>query len=485
MPFALYQFCSKVFITIALFVFIGALSASAASLSFVPATKTFEVGDTFTVNVQVRSDGIPINAVSGVISFDPQLLEVVSLSKNGSILSLWVQEPVHNNTQGSIALEGIILNPGFSGTGKVIGVTFRAKTTGETSLSFNVASVLANDGTGSEALSARGTASFTLVPALPSADLPGALDTVGESTQQGEAPGVSISGDDDFFINSSTARFLFTYDEATVKSLRLLFDSEPVSTPTVTYTPAITYKDITDIPEGTSYIHAQTQTADGWGAVAHVKVVRDTTAPTLLVRQVHTEGSDVGIFSIVAHDEHSRVTSLQVSVDGESFLEVSTSTFATFVTDTLTVGGHVLEVKAYDAADNQTTNRQSFTLNTLQEKTEHTEGTFWSNERLTYIAFLPLLFLFISLLVFCFYTVYLHRRYRSFVRKETQEALTTVRSAFRIILEELSKDVDFLEKTKKKRSLTKEEKKLLKNLNLNLEGARAVIEKEVTDLTRP
>ena len=56
-----------------------------------------------------------MNAASGVISFPADKLEVVSLSKTGSVFTLWVQEPSFSNSAGTINFEGIVLNPGFIG----------------------------------------------------------------------------------------------------------------------------------------------------------------------------------------------------------------------------------------------------------------------------------------------------------------------------------------------------------------------------------
>lgn len=70
----------------ALFFFIaGAGSARAASLYLSPSTKQVSVGDILSVRVLINTDGKPINNSQAAISFPADLLEVVSLSKSGSI----------------------------------------------------------------------------------------------------------------------------------------------------------------------------------------------------------------------------------------------------------------------------------------------------------------------------------------------------------------------------------------------------------------
>jgi len=61
-----------------------------ASLYLAPSTGTYTVGTTFLVQVKVNSGGVAINAADGTLVFDPDKLEVVKLSKEDSIFTLWV-----------------------------------------------------------------------------------------------------------------------------------------------------------------------------------------------------------------------------------------------------------------------------------------------------------------------------------------------------------------------------------------------------------
>ena len=95
---------------------------------FSPSSGEYAVGGVFSVSVYVSSADQAMNAASGAISFPPDKLEVISLSKTGSIFTLWVQEPLFSNSSGAVNFEGIALNPGFTGIGgKLITVNFKAK----------------------------------------------------------------------------------------------------------------------------------------------------------------------------------------------------------------------------------------------------------------------------------------------------------------------------------------------------------------------
>lgn len=162
-----------------LFLFIGFTSASfaeAATLSVYPAINGHHVGDIFSVNIIVTDLQQAMNAASGVITFPVSQLEVVSLSKEGLLLSLWVKEPVFSNVNGTVSFEGVVPNPGFSGvTGKLLTVTFKAKTVGFGDIKFASGSVLANDGRGTNMLTGFGNAKISLTnPPTPTTVPPAA-----------------------------------------------------------------------------------------------------------------------------------------------------------------------------------------------------------------------------------------------------------------------------------------------------------------------
>lgn len=148
-----------------LFLFLAlAFNVNAAVLSVSPNSGQYNVDSIFTINVLVSSSNQSINVVSGEISFDAAKLEVVSVTKTGSIMGLWVQEPNFSNILGTINFEGIILNPGFLGNnGKVASVIFKAKNPGTIKLLLTSVSILANDGEGTDVLSSLEHGHYTIV----------------------------------------------------------------------------------------------------------------------------------------------------------------------------------------------------------------------------------------------------------------------------------------------------------------------------------
>ncbi|MFM2330652.1 MAG: hypothetical protein RLZZ26_159 [Candidatus Parcubacteria bacterium] len=142
--------------------------AFAATLSMLPAYGSVSVGQTITVNVLVSSNDQAMNASSGVVSFPADKLQVVSISKANSIASLWVQDPSFSNSAGTVNFEGVVLNPGFTGSGaKMLGITFRAISGGTANVTYSTGSVLANDGQGTELLTSSAGANIAIQAYVP------------------------------------------------------------------------------------------------------------------------------------------------------------------------------------------------------------------------------------------------------------------------------------------------------------------------------
>jgi hypothetical protein len=144
------------------------LYANAATLSLMSSSQAVNVGSIFTVSANVSSPSDALNAVSGTITFPTDLLEVVSVSKSTAVISLWVQEPAFSNSDGSINFSGVVPNPGWSGAqGKVLTIQFRSKRAGTATIGFSSASVLANDGNGTNILTSTQPASVTSANKAP------------------------------------------------------------------------------------------------------------------------------------------------------------------------------------------------------------------------------------------------------------------------------------------------------------------------------
>jgi hypothetical protein len=127
--------------------------STAATVSFFTPSKAYTVGSDIVLSIVVSSDSKPASAVSGLISFPTNLISVSSISTDDSIVSNWVQEPSFSNSTGHINFESLLVS-GFTGNlGKIITITFKAKSAGTVNINFVAGSVVTVDGVNNDILS--------------------------------------------------------------------------------------------------------------------------------------------------------------------------------------------------------------------------------------------------------------------------------------------------------------------------------------------
>src|SRR3989344_6649088 len=137
--------------------------AYGARVYFEPPPATYKVGEGFTLVLLLDTEGQPINAIDISIQV-PKLLKIKNISKSGSVIQLWVNEP---------SFSGDIINliggvPGGTTTSKgiIAKITFEAAAIGEGNIAFKPGSlVLLNDGQGTQLdLKTAGGPVFNIVP---------------------------------------------------------------------------------------------------------------------------------------------------------------------------------------------------------------------------------------------------------------------------------------------------------------------------------
>lgn len=131
-----------------IFLFVAPTFVQATELFIAPDSKTKEVGELFNAVIYLLPQGQLINAAEGTVTFDPNILQVISISKAGSVFSAWITEPSFDNASGIINFGGG-LPQGFSGGMEpIVFITLKAQAEGKSTLSFQTSSVLAADGLG-------------------------------------------------------------------------------------------------------------------------------------------------------------------------------------------------------------------------------------------------------------------------------------------------------------------------------------------------
>ncbi len=257
--------------------FVYSSTAEAATLFLAPSSGTYNVGSNFSVAVKVNTEDVIINAGEGTIIFNPNELAVTSLSKNGSVFNIWVQEPVFSNALGTINFGGIILNPGYTGaSGTILTVNLKAKAVSNALLSFSSGAVLANDGLGTNILSAMGGGAYSLKTS----------STVPQITPETTALSVpvikSLTHPDQLkWYSNNNPELSWTLPEGTDNVSHLL-DQEPGSDPGSIPDGLKNSAKFTNINDGIWYFHVKFGKLGKWGPIAHYKLRIDTIPPPIL-----------------------------------------------------------------------------------------------------------------------------------------------------------------------------------------------------------
>lgn len=360
----------KIIFSFALFVLLP-FSTHAASLHFSPSLGSHDIGTTFSINISVESNDQAMNAASGLVSFPLDKLEVVSISKVGSIFSLWTTEPNFSNTRGTISFEGIVLNPGYQGaSGKILSVTFRVKSAGVANIFFSSSSVLANDGTGTNILENVHTGVYTLTNTviLP-IETPSEVPIPAQNIPKSEISLRSATHPDQTkWYSNNTPEFSWNLPEGALE-VKTLIGKSPEGTPAISYPSPISNKKVDELPDGTYYFSLQVRTASGWSDISRYKVNIDTTAPEpfdVIFPEGFSGWNPRPIASFNTKDETSGVNRYEVRVGSENPVKVDYSaTSNLYSISPQYPGTYTLLVTAFDEAGNTRTSTGDFTIEAI------------------------------------------------------------------------------------------------------------------------
>lgn len=132
----------------------------------------YTVGEEVTAHLEMQTRR-PINAVGGNVSFPPEILEAIAVTRTGSRIDLWSEDPTVTNESGVIHWSGGIVNPEAEGVnGRVFTMRFRAKEAGKAVIVVRDGQILAHDGAGTNVYSGNPSLSlYVRAPGTPSPDI--------------------------------------------------------------------------------------------------------------------------------------------------------------------------------------------------------------------------------------------------------------------------------------------------------------------------
>lgn len=499
--FARSFFISK-FFSLGLLLFGFFLSFSfvhAADVVLSPSTGTYSAGQTFTATIQADPKGDSVNAVEATISFDTSKLSVVSVSKTGSVFSLWTTEPTFSNSAGTIEFGGGSPSP-FSSRSNLAVVTFRAAGEGLATVSFDSVSALAADGLGTDVLEAAPSANYTIsataVPDPVSEPTPTPTEEPAEESNAaiafGDPPRAPEVGSQAFLdpeLWYSDTDGIFTWElpfDVTAVAVELATSSE--NDPSEVFDPPIEDFVVSseNLIDGVQYLSVQFQNQVGWGGIVNRKIQIDTNAPEPFTIDVQTANSKSGFPLIVfdAKDVTSGIEKYEMIIAGGEPIEVTPDEARLgYLLKELEDGTYTVKVTAFDMAGNSTVSSAPILITAGWVKVvESDEGlSFWAFFTGTNIFIIILMLL----VLFEFaYILYERRRFSKMeekLRKETREIQDQMEKIFSALRDEIYDQINTI--TKRPR-LSKKEKEAVDGLNQALEVSETLIEKEINDVKK-
>jgi hypothetical protein len=453
------------FVAISVFILLPIFTILAADLYILPSSKNLNVDDNLNITVYVDSIDQAMNAVSFKISYPEDLLKFVSLSKTGTIINLWVQEPKGGN--GEVFAEGIVLNPGFTGSrGKILNITFKALNSGKADISFVSGAVLANDGFGTNILKNMKGGSYAISK----------VSVAKPSISYLPTPKITspTHPDQEKWYNNNDPVFEWKVPEGVVE-VRVLYGKNPDAIPTVRYSPPISKKSLTNIPDGTYWFNVQFIGEGIESNVGKFKFNIDTQPPILEEFSIGLLDTNSIKFKIKSKDEISGIDKIDIYLDNNLVSSTGTDVFENIIKN-VEPGRHIFKGVIYDKAGNST---QKEEIVSVPQPTVKTEIVVQKDYTLYFILLFVLILLIIIVLI-----IYLTKHRVEIIHKEIRkEQIETIRDYLRRhikkTLQDLKHNISLLDEDPR---LSQREKELYQEAKNILEEAEKKIEEKLKEL---
>jgi len=481
-------------------IFVIPSSVHAADLLISPGTGSYSVGQTFTATVRAVPGGDSVNAVEASLTFDETILSVVSVSKDGSVFSLWTTEPTFSNSAGTIEFGGGSPTP-FTTTSNILNITFRTLAAGSGAVSFGDSSILAADGRGTDVFDNASGANYTI--AVASTPPPTAPPTPTPAAQANDDSEAIIFGDPPRPPEIGSQTFLdpnIWYDTTEgVFTWTLPFDVNAVAieiSSSANNVPQENEDSIIDPPveeflitkdivtDGIQYVSINFQNQVGWGAPLNRKLQIDTTPPEPFAINVRTgtTQSSFPLLNFEANDLTSGIDFYQMTInESEPIIITPGEASLGWLLGELEDGTYTVKVIATDFAGNTRESSESvlITAGWIKPVEVIDEGSFWDFFTAVNIF---IFFLIVIILLQIIYFWYEHKQIKSReekLRRETREIQDQMEKIFSALRDEIYDQINTI--TKRKR-LSAKEKEAVEGLTQALEVSETLIEKEINDV---
>lgn len=477
--------------------------AHAADLVLSPSSGSYSAGQTFTATVRAVPGGDSVNAVEASLSFDTDTLSVVSMSKNGSVFSLWTTEPTFSNSAGTIEFGGGSPTP-FTSTSNLVNITFRTVTEGSGSVSFSDASVLAADGRGTDVFEDSTGASYTIAAATTPTPTPTPNPTPtpeedsgndgSEAIIFGDPPRPPEIGSQTFLDPDtwySTTEGLFTWTlPFDVNAVAVEISDDPENRPeenedAIIDPPVEEFAVNGDVvSDGEQYVSINFQNQVGWGAPMNRKLRIDTTPPEPFAINVRTgtTQSSFPLLNFEAIDETSGIEFYELTIATNEPIRITPDEAELgYLLGELEDGTYTVKVVATDFAGNVRESSEAvlITAGWVEPVEVEEESSFWDFFTAVNLFIIFLLVIITLQIVYFWYEHRILKEKEEKLRRETREIQDQMEKIFSALRDEIYDQINTI--TKRKR-LSAKEKEAVESLTQALEVSETLIEKEINDV---
>jgi len=338
--------------------------AQAGTLNLFTENTQFAIGDEFSVDVKIDSEGAGINAAQATVNYPVGVLQEKSVDKTNSVFSFWLQEPVADNGAGEISFIGGS-SSGLTGkTLQVLRITFKVVGSGPADISFSNGAITAADGNGTNVLSSMKGLNITSITKqeassiIPAPKLPPVQIIKRTAVPTGKSPIKPVLRIPLYPISegwyNALASFIVQWNlPSDVIGVATLLNQQPISD-LKTSEGLFDNKTFPGLSDGIWYLHVRFKNDVGWGPTTDYKIGIDT-APPLAFEISVPKGNPTYItaptIAFETKDQPSGVATYRISIDGTE----ATSTFSTAYTfSAQSSGKHEVIVSAEDKAGNKT-----------------------------------------------------------------------------------------------------------------------------------
>ncbi len=451
-----------------------------ANIAFSPSTGSYNVGDTINVKVYIGTDSKSVNAIASNIKYPKETLSLLSISKTGSIINLWAQEPSFSNGEGVASFEGVMLNGYIGNSGNAVTLVFKAKAEGEARISFNSASVLANDGNGTEVLYSKGESILTIknkgINIIPKPEVVSTEKSTLNTT-------ISISEIKNNTSNYSPNKFLITSPRSVSNnSYSIQIDSMN----TIIWTDDGTH--IFQAPALSNGLHTiKVMAVDNnsnslSGFLNFSTTVLKTPVITYIPKNLYVDDLLVlkGIADPIVDIE---ITITNTKTGGISISHVQTNSDGkfTYVPETFTPAG-TYSIVARSTSLNGINSDYMDSVSLVSKERGFAFFILKINNYL--LMFIPFISLLILLIIIIIYGRYRLKKFHITLRNKLSKTEDVVSGGFDILDEDMVKEIEVIKKMKSGGALDKESQAILNKFKKDIKEAEKDIEKELKDIEK-